>query len=75
MVDEILVIYLKCKCNDSFRTEKTEEFTDKLYLNSKNTLAKMTLTKLKLHKRMRSTQRFHKPQKHLSTLRVDCGSK
>lgn len=45
MVDEILVIYLKCKCNDSFRTEKTEEFTDKLYLNSKNTLAKMTLTR------------------------------
>lgn len=46
MVDEILVIYLKCKCNDSFRTEnKTEEFTDKLYLNSRNTLAKMTLTR------------------------------
>lgn len=46
MVDEILVIYLKCKSNGSFWTEnKTEEFTDKLYLNSRNTLAKMTLTR------------------------------
>lgn len=46
MVDEILVIYLKCNCHESFRTEnKTEEFTDKLYLNSRNTLAKMTLTR------------------------------